>query len=263
MPSPFPGMDPWLEDPNHWGNIHNRLIPEIQTALNRIIRPRYLARIEERFYIVPDDDPTLKAQRVADLKVERRGGRLPRLKGGTALAVRRKPQVVPTVVVEPERQRFLNVLDTATMAVVTTIEVLSPSNKRAGAESRKQYLAKYQQVTGSPVHWVEIDLLRDGERHPWQAVLEPHEYLCHVSPADRRPDGLVWAIPLAEPLPVLDIPLTAPDPPAKLDIQAVFDESYDRGSWDGAADYHRPPVPPLPPELEAWADELLRAKGLR
>jgi hypothetical protein len=262
MPSPFPGMDPWLEAPEEWGDVHAQFMVDLKAALNKLIRPKYLARVERRLYLIPDDDPTLKPQRVADVRVVRGRGRQPRPKGGAVTAVRRKPLVIPTVV-EPERQWFLDVQDAATKTVVTTIEVLSPSNKRAGAESRKQYLAKYHQVTGSPVHWVEIDLLRTGERHPWQAMLEPHDYLCHVSPADRRPDGLVWPITVAEPLPVLDIPLAAPDPPAKLDLQAVFAESYDRGSWDGAADYCHPPVPPLPPELDAWADRLLRSKGLR
>ena len=34
MPSPFPGMDPYLEDPVQWGGVHLRLIVCISTELN-------------------------------------------------------------------------------------------------------------------------------------------------------------------------------------------------------------------------------------
>ncbi len=261
MPSPFPGMDPWLEDPAHWGNVHARLIADTQTALNRAIRPKYVARIEERLYLVPDDDPTLRQRRVTDVRVERNPGRKRRPAVGGAVAT--APLVMTTVAVEEERERYLAVVERDTQAVVAILEVLSPSNKTAGAESRHQFLAKRRQVVGSPVHWVEIDLLRAGERHGFQALLAPHDYLCHVSPADRRPEGLVWPVRLAEQLPVIDIPLQAGDRPAKLDLQAVFEAGHEAGGWEDVVRYRRPPVPPLSPESDAWADALLRAKGLR
>lgn len=262
MPSPFPGMDPWLEDPGHWGNIHLGLIAAIQYRLNLLIRPRYLARVEERLYLVPDDDPTRRQRRVADIRVERRPGRKRRpTAGGTAVATR--PMVVTTVFEDEDRERYIDVIELDTSTVVTTIEVISPSNKLAGSESRKQYLQKQRQVIDSPVNWVEFDLLRTGERYGWQAGLPSHEYLCYVSTARKRPDGLVWPLRLTERLPVVDIPLAGRDPAAKLDLQAVFAEGYERGSWDGAANYLKPPVPPLSPEQDAWADALLREKGLR
>jgi hypothetical protein len=265
MPSPFPGMDSWLEDPGHWGNIHGGLIAQTQYLLNRLVRPKYLARIEDRLYLLPDDDPVTRQRRVADVRVERSSGRGRRRRtaGRAATAVAVHPVELITASDPQERERFIDVIEHKTGAVVTTVEVLSPSNKLAGSESRKQYLLKYRQVTGSPVHFVEIDLLRHGERHHWQGELRSHDYLCHVSPADRRPAGLAWPIRLAERLPVVDIPLAAGDPAVKLDLQAVFDEGYDRGSWDGAADYRRPPEPPLTPDLDAWADALLKEKGLR
>jgi hypothetical protein len=74
---------------------------------------------------------------------------------------------------------------------------------------------------------------------------------------------LVLPIRLAAPLPVVGIPLREPDPDAPLDLQAVLTEAYARGSFDGFVRYRQPPVPPLPPELDAWADILLREKGLR
>jgi hypothetical protein len=52
MPSPFPGMDPYLEEPALWPDLHQRLITYIADALQPQIRPRYRARIEERLYVV-------------------------------------------------------------------------------------------------------------------------------------------------------------------------------------------------------------------
>lgn len=45
MPSPFPGMDPYIEGPGIWQDFHSDFAAEIRTALNRTIRPRYIAAI--------------------------------------------------------------------------------------------------------------------------------------------------------------------------------------------------------------------------
>jgi len=45
MSSPFPGMDPYIEDPEIWGDFHAALATEIRTQLNRTIQPRYVARL--------------------------------------------------------------------------------------------------------------------------------------------------------------------------------------------------------------------------
>ncbi|MGL6094387.1 MAG: DUF4058 family protein, partial [Fimbriiglobus sp.] len=39
MPSPFPGMDPYLEDPTYWGGFHTNLYTGIQRALNQTLPP--------------------------------------------------------------------------------------------------------------------------------------------------------------------------------------------------------------------------------
>lgn len=55
MPSPFPGMDPYLESPHLWPDVHHGLITEIQHFLNPRLRPNYFARVELRVYIVSDE----------------------------------------------------------------------------------------------------------------------------------------------------------------------------------------------------------------
>lgn len=51
MPSPFPGMDPFLENPQGWGDVHGSLLAVTKELLNRVLRPKYAARTEERVYL--------------------------------------------------------------------------------------------------------------------------------------------------------------------------------------------------------------------
>jgi Protein of unknown function (DUF4058) len=73
MPSPFPGMDPYLEDPNGWANVHHGIIAALQAALNAIIRPKYYARIAERVYLCPADE--LAPESFVVLTAQPAGGR--------------------------------------------------------------------------------------------------------------------------------------------------------------------------------------------
>ena len=56
MPSPFPGMDPYLEEPGLWPDVHHELISETRALLNTILRPKYYVRIEQRVYISDEGD---------------------------------------------------------------------------------------------------------------------------------------------------------------------------------------------------------------
>jgi hypothetical protein len=84
-----------------------------------------------------------------------------------------------------------------------------------------------------------------------------------VSKSDQRPDGLLYPIRLPRRLPTIPIPLQCGTTDAGLDLQAVLEASYDRAGYDLEIDYRKEPRPPLEGELAAWADELLRSKGLR
>lgn len=44
MPSPFPGMDPYLEG-YLWPDVHNALASKIRQLLTPLLRPRYTARL--------------------------------------------------------------------------------------------------------------------------------------------------------------------------------------------------------------------------
>ncbi len=263
MQSPFPGMDPYLEAPSLWPDVHHGLISEIQAVLNRRLRPQYHVRVEERVYISNENDPGRKAI-IPDLKIIQTGfseGPISsRLGETTAVA---EPLIMTTLIEDEIHEARLEVIDTHQHTVVTVIELLSPTNKIAGSRGRASYEQKRQEVMTSSSHFVEIDLLRDGDHLHTRELLPTADYFVHVSRKDRRPKGYVWPIQLRQRLPVIAIPLKEGDPDAELDLQVVLATAYDRAAYDLEIDYRLEPKPCLGAGYAEWSNALLISKGLR
>ena len=261
MPSPFPGMDPYLENPAGWPDVHHSLISSIRDQLVGRIAPRYYVRIEERVYLVDDGDPA-RTVIVPDLRIGLNPAE-PALwssAGGVAVA---EPVEVITMLDPEIREARLMIVDAVGREVVTAIEVLSPVNKVKDGAGWKNYRNKREEILGSGSHFVEIDLLREGDSPTAAQAPGSCEYRVHVSQVRRRPKGWVWAIHLEQRLPVVRIPLRDGDPDTELDLQAVFGDAYDRARYGDSIDYRIPPVPPLAAPLNEWAGKLLKEKGLR
>lgn len=264
MPFPFPGMDPYLEDPGLWPDVHHGLISEMQAALNRLLRPRYHARIEERVYISDENDPG-RSVIVPDLRVAQGPGETGPRNGPTPITAEAvaAPVVATTLVEDEVHEARLEIVDRDQRTVVAVIEVLSPTNKVLGSRGQQNYQEKRQEVMKSTSHFAEIDLLRSGVGIIARETLPAHDYLIHVSPKERRPKGLIWPILLPQRLPVMPVPLKPDDPDVELDLAEVLKAAYERAAYDLQIDYRQEPVPPLPEQYRAWADELLSSKGLR
>lgn len=266
MPSPFPGMDPYLETPGLWPDVHHRLITAASDFLNPQLRPKYYVRVEERVFISDENDPGRRVIAPDLLRIVARPGwegtPAPST-GGTATLEVAQPVEVTTLIEDEIHEAFLEVIDRERRQVVTVIEVVSPTNKFPNSRGQASYQRKRQEVLRSPSHWVEIDLLRQGEPFVVHQVIPDCEYLVHVSRAAKRPGATVWPIRLHQRLPVIPIPLRPEDGDAKLDLQAVLTTVYDRAAYDLEIDYRAKTVPPLPPELAEWAQQWLQAKGLR
>ena len=182
-----------------------------------------------------------------------------------AVAEEDRPLVIRMAAAEVS-ESFLTILDvTSNQRVVTVIELLSPSNKHGGG--RRLYRQKQRQVLRSDAHLVELDLLRTG-RHTVavpEAIAQgkrPFDYLICVSRARRRREEFeLYFRSLRRPLPPLSIPLAAGDPDVLLELQPVFDRTYEAGSYRRRIDYGEPCRPPLSAEDQAWADELIRRAG--
>jgi hypothetical protein len=267
MPSPFPGMDPYLEYPGLWPDVHHTLISGYRDFLAPQLRPKYVVRVEERTYIADESDAAFNPQlRVPDVEVAGRPGweEAPfSFRGEGAQLDVAEPVIATTWFEEEIHEAFLKIIDRESRDVVTVIEILSPTNKLPGSPGRESFEDKRREVMNSPSHWVEIDLLRGTRMVPVPKKAGPHEYLVHVSKKGMRPRGLLYPIRLAQRLPVIPIPLKPEDPDARLDLQAVLDAAYDRAGYDLEIDYSADPRPPLDGELASWADQLLRSKGLR
>lgn len=125
MQNPFPGMNPYLEHPGLWPQVHNRLIVEIADAITPQVAPKYRVSIEERICTTTEVLPLVGIADVAIAQRPEQAGSA----GAPQLTVPRQVQVpLPMEVTE----RFLEVRLVRTNAVICVIEVLSPSNKRPG-----------------------------------------------------------------------------------------------------------------------------------
>jgi hypothetical protein len=260
-------MDPYLEDPAIWPDVDAGLISEIQARLNQQLRPRYVARVEERVYISDDMDPGRRVI-IPDLRVRKSRAAVPagvkRAAAGDEGDVITQGVEITELIDDEIHERLLHIYDPESREVVTVIEVISPTNKVKGSRGRKSYLQKRARTTASPTHLVEIDLLRRGTPIIPRGVLPAHDYYVHLSRAvgdDRR--AWAWPFALSDTLPVIPIPLKSPDPDAVLSLQKVFQTAFDRGAYDLVVDYSKPPRVRLTSKLNDWADQLLRAKGVR
>src|SRR6266446_9983004 len=155
MPSPFPGMDPYLE--KHWGDVHTSLVTYARNQLQKVLPKDLRARVEERVVISGLGRPR---SLYPDVRViETQGKRRRPVRGAASVAIA-EPVELPD---EPETQTFVEIRDlSADSRVVTVLEVLSPSNKKPG-DAQEQYLRKQLELLQARVSLVELDFLREGD----------------------------------------------------------------------------------------------------
>jgi len=255
-------MDPWLERPMVFPSLHNTLITYIQAAFKRTLPRGYLATSANRLYV----DPELR--REPDVSVF---GPAEAIAGNAALAFSGAGMlaVAADPVSDPVEEPYLEILSVEGDRLITAIEVVSRANKKPGDNGRVSYQQKQGEFRLSGVNLVEIDLLRGGKHTT--AVPEARlrekagafDYHVCITAVDTPGQFFVAPFKLADRLPTILIPLEHGVAPVTLDLQAVFDRCCDEGPFEGLARYDsRQPDPPLSPEQQAWAEGILRAKGL-
>lgn len=254
MDNPFPGMNPYLEQPTFWHQVHNRLIIAIADDLTPQVAPHYLVTIEERVYTSAADSLLVG---IADVALTRRPTADPQSASRTATANRVLPTPVRVPMPEVITERFLAVRGTPTGEVICVLEVLSPKNKRS-KEGRAAYETKRQKLLASSTHLVEIDLLRAGERMPLLDAVDS-TYCILVSRASQRPEADLYPFGLRDPIPVFPVPLQAESPEPLVDLQQLLHDLYRRARFDLAIDYTQPLPAALPPEEALWVNEQLQA----
>lgn len=220
MQSPFPGMDPYLEDPTIWRSVHHHLIAAIGETLGDALAPAFYVAVEERVYIATPDDLL----------------------------------VIEPLEEEEIREAYLELRDVRTRAVITVIEVVSPTNKASGSTGRRHFQDKRRRVMASETHWLEIDLLRAGER-----PLEARGRSAYCTLLRRGVPGApyeLWVSGLRDRLPIIGVPTRAPLADTPLDLAEILQTVYRRGHYELAIDYDgQPPLPLLSTEDAQWAIE--------
>jgi hypothetical protein len=258
MPSPFPGMDPYLES-WIWADFHATLITATRAQINAKLPRRYLANTE--LYVWregPSENERLLLGGPDIHAVEKS----PAGTKGPPVATVVPP--VTTILPGVERkQRYVRIVDESGRRIVTVIEILSPSNKTAH-ESGEAYRYKREEYIASGVNLVEIDLLRAGVRPPLgDPAPSIPDYYALVSRAWQRPQLDVWPFSVRDPLPHIPVPLDPEEPEVLLDMGAAFARAFEEGRYEEQVDYSKPPKPAFREPDATWARELLAARSNR
>jgi hypothetical protein len=279
MPSPFPGMDPYLEAADIWLDFHEAFASEIRAELNLLLPQPYYARLEVRPEVGIVEDAGVSRRIVPDVTVVRTPTASTTASATATLSERRatiSASVEVTVASEPLRHQWVEIRDARRgHKLVTLLEIVSPTNKRPGPD-RRAYLRKQRDVLESDASLVEIDLLRAGERllpnaalAAYLASLEPQPaYIVLVNRAWQRVGTemacQLFTVSLRDVLPCIPIPLREGEEEVKLDVQWVFRQAYDRGPYSrGAVNYGEEPEPPLAADDAHWFQQRLGAYKLR
>lgn len=250
MPSPFPGMDPYLEA-GLWPDVHNALASKLRAFLAPQLRPKYAARLE--IYLVEDTSPESEIgilyPDVEVLQIRQRSSAPELPNRQSNIATTPAPLTLPVIQPVEIRIPTVEIRDTANNVLVSCIEILSPANKRESGIT--DYRKKRQRLYNANVHLIEIDLLRRGTRPFNHPRLPDVPYLVTLT---RASSGVinVWPVTLQDTLPTIPVPLREPDPDAVLDLQAALETIYDEAGYDLSIDYSQQPPPPAfgKPDIE-------------
>lgn len=251
MPSPFPGMDPYLEG-YLWADVHQALAYQFRRQLAPLVEPTYAVRLAVTMLHdrVPAHELGIMYPDVEVIRPHR-----PEIQAdqtiATSTTIAPAPLVVALPVAIPVRIVTVEIRDVAKNQLVTSIEILSPANKREPGMS--QYLTKRDELQMAGVHILELDLIRRGTRL-WPAEQVPASPYLAVLMRAAHTHAEVWPIGLHDPLPTLPIPLRSPDPDVPLDLQTALQTVYDEARYALTLNYDEPPpAPQLSAEDAAWA----------
>ncbi len=249
-------MDPYLEHPSLWPDVHNRLVAAIADELVPKIAPRYYVGIERRAYSLTPEGLNLIG--IPDV------GIVPTKESPLTSSLTKLPLAgVDVMEVElPMRdevgENYLEVHEVETGKLITVIELLSPVNK-IHLEGREDYKEKRLDILSSRTNLVEIDLLRSGEPMPIIGKAKKSDYRIIVSRSWRRARGQLYAFNVRHPIPIVPIPLRREETEVTLDLNATLHALYERARFDLRLNYSQPPTPPLPDEDVRWASEVVQS----
>jgi hypothetical protein len=227
MASPFPGMDPYLEDENLWPAFHHQLVSCLYQILLPGLIDRYRARVGQRHYAT-------------------------------------EQALFTSVVREEHVEEFIEIRQRSDGRLVTLVDLVSPTNKTS-ASGREAYLKKRNESKSGGTSLVEIDLVLQGQ--PMldysREGLPDWDYAVTVTrPA--QPDRYeIYTATMQKRLPRFKLPLAPDDRDTILDLHAAFTRCYDQGNFAAKIDYQRDPSTRLSETNRQWVGEILKQQKLR
>jgi hypothetical protein len=252
MPSPFPGMDPFIES-QRWKDFHGTIVPVFRELLVPNLRPAYICDVDEYVFLIAETGD-VERHVGPDISVVDDEGTIDA--GRQEFVATLEPRLMTLAKLPQTEQKYLRIRSSDDGELVTVIELLSPTNKSRG-EGQQEYLRKRSEYAMSPAHIVEIDLLRGGQRLPFEESLPKADFLVSVARASLRPHAEVYAWRLRDPLPIIPIPLKERDPDVPLDLQSALTQVYDKAGYDYSLRYDRDIQPPLSSADQEWVESIL------
>ncbi len=227
MPSPFPGMDPYLEDEKLWPAFQHALVAGLYQALLPNLVDRYRARVGQRHYVT-------------------------------------EQALFTSVIRDEHHEEFVEVRQRCDGRLVTLLDVVSPPNKTLAA-ARQAYLDKRQEAKNAGASIVEIDLILQGQPtlEYSRDGLPDWDYAVTVTRSTQPERYEIYTATLQKKLPRFRLPLAADDRDAVLDLQTVFTRCYDQGGFGAKIDYARDPVTTLADDDRKWLGEFLKQQKMR
>jgi hypothetical protein len=268
-------MDPFLEHPDHFADFHFAFINRLRDMIQPQLPSNYYAAAQTRAWLEIAERPIVPDADIRWKKLPRkRKTPPPRDSRGRQAVVIQVPEPKRiTVAVEEHQEHYVDIFSRKRGSgdqLITTIEVLSGTNKIPGSDSRKLYLEKQHDLMYGKVNLVEIDLLRGGEHTtcvPKAVLIQqawPFDYHVCVHKFEKLGGFLIYAFSLAASLPPIHIPLLPGDNEIAVDLQKVFRVAYAKAAFERRVDYQHvfSLTPPLQPEPLEWAVALLRKRRL-
>jgi hypothetical protein len=248
MRSPFPGMDPYLEG-YLWPDVYQALASQLRQQITPQLRPRYTARLAVSVIedTNPEGDigvmyPDVEVRQMLTLSGTHDAPSGSGM-GSSAGAATPSSLTIPVMLPVEVQLTSIEIRDTAANRLVTSMEILSPVNKREPGLA--QYRDKRRRLYQAGVHLIELDLIRRGTRPAAHPRLHDVPYVLSLTRAHSGRTE-VWPRSMREPLPVLPVPLHPPDDDVVLDVQAALVAVYSAAAYDLSIDYgQEPPPPPL------------------
>src|SRR5437588_36569 len=227
MPSPFPGMDPYLEDECLWPVFHHQLVTSLYQILLPGLVDRYRARVAQRHYTT-------------------------------------EQPLFTSIMREEHHEEFIEIRQRSDARLVTLVDVVSPANK-ATESGREAYLAKRREGKLAGASLVEIDLVLQGQ--PMldysREGLPDWDYAVTVTRATQPDRFEIYTATLQKRLPRFRLPLAQDDRDMVVDLHATFTRSYDQGGFAAKIDYQRDPVTLLSTDDRRWLADWLKQQKLR